>query len=181
MGSSLTIPVFRGYVAQPFASSVLVKYAPSSLVPCFSLLLMFDHFQHAKHRVKNWWGMTTTEYHISVRTLIIFLNQLNIVFLGTDFTWGSGLADLVFVMADQLARFQWPTFKFDILCTWTCTSYPQPPVKNLKSLCTWRGRGQNDTVWIIWGASTYPCAKHVANLGGSGAMLPWEILILDLL
>ena len=87
MGSSLTIPTFRGFVAQPFAISVW------SLSAC-------------KTQSENWWGMTTTEYHISVRTLIIFLNQLNIVFLGTDFTWGSGLADLVFVMADQLARFQ---------------------------------------------------------------------------
>ena len=34
---------------------------------------------------------------------------------------------------------------------------------------------------LLGGASTYLCAMHVAKLGGSGGMLPQEILILDLL
>ena len=32
--------------------------------------------------------------------------------------------------------------------------------------------GQNEIVWIIGGARTYSCAKHVANQGGPGACSP---------
>ena len=58
---------------------------------------------------------------------------------------------------------------------------PPTPGEEFEEYLHMGGGGQNDTVWIIWGASTYQCAKHVANLGVSGGMLPWEILILDLL
>ena len=41
--------------------------------------------------------------------------------------------------------------------------------------------GQNEIVWIVRGASYISVCKACGKLGGSGGMLLWEILILDLL
>ena len=54
---------------------LFTNYMLPKPVPCLPLLPMFDHFQHAKQRGKNWWRRTS-EYHITARTLIAFLNQL---------------------------------------------------------------------------------------------------------
>ena len=42
-------------------------------------------------------------------------------------------------------------------------------------------RGQTETVWIIEGGKYVSMCKACGKLGGSGGMLSWEILILDLL
>ena len=43
-----------------------------------------------------------------------------------------------------------------------------------------QGGGQNEIVWIIGGGKYVSMCKACGKLGGSGGMLPWEILILDL-
>ena len=40
---------------------------------------------------------------------------------------------------------------------------------------------QNEIVWIVRRTSYISVCKACGKLGGSGGMLPWEILILDLL
>ena len=75
-----------------------------------------------------------------------------------------------------------------VCCFYSSPPCPPPPFSlqpivaiantlHLNMVFMLRGR-QNEIVWIIGGASTYLCAKHVANKGDPGASSPGKFCFL---